>query len=317
MNEFSLIDVFFKKSAIRREDVIYGIGDDAACLQIPPGQQLFVTTDTLVAEVHFLSIWDPFDIAYKAVMVNVSDIAAMAATPCWASLALTIPEYNFDWLTRFSEGLHAALGQFGISLIGGDTTRGPLSITLTMHGMAPAGKGVRRKGAASGDIIWVSGELGAAALAVSFLDRQDIEPADRVILMKKLQHPQARVDLTPILQRFASAAIDISDGLAADLNHICDAGKLGACLSLLDIPVHPLVTKYQGDKAIAFSLGGGDDYEICFTTPAHFRNELIASLQESGLSCYAIGVIEEAPGLRAIDAAGNVTALPPTGYSHF
>ena len=317
MNEFSLIDVFFKKPAISRDDVIYGIGDDAACLQIPPGQQLFVTTDTLVAEVHFLSIWDPFDIAFKAVMVNVSDIAAMAATPCWASLALTIPEYNFNWLSRFSEGLQAALGQFGISLIGGDTSRGPLSITLTMHGMAPVGKGVRRKGAKPGDIIWVSGELGAAALAVSFLQRQDIDAADRVILMKKLQHPQARVDLMPILQRFATAAIDISDGLAADLNHICEAGELGACLSLADIPVHPLVSKYQGDKAIDFSISGGDDYELCFSTPADSRDELFASLRESGLSCYAIGVIEETPGLRAIIAAGDVIALAATGFSHF
>lgn len=317
MNEFSLIDVFFKKPAIQREDVIYGIGDDAACLQVPLGQQLFVTTDTLVAEVHFLSSHDPFDIAFKAVMVNVSDIAAMAATPCWASLALTIPEYNFDWLSRFSDGLHDALRQFGISLIGGDTTRGPLSITITMHGMAPAGKAVRRKGARPGDLIWVSGELGAAALAVSFLNSQDIEQTDRAILMQKLQRPQARVDLTPILQRFATSAIDISDGLAADLNHMCEAGEVGACLYSANIPVHPLVIKYQDDKSIDFSISGGDDYELCFTTPAHVRDELIVSLQQSGLRCYVVGVIEDTPGMRAMNAAGDVVTLTPAGFSHF
>lgn len=317
MNEFSLIDVFFKESAIHRDDVIYGIGDDAACLQIPSGKQLFVSTDTLVAEVHFLSSWDPFDIAYRAVMVNVSDMAAMAATPCWVSLALTLPEYNHHWLSRFSAGLHAALSQFGISLIGGDTTRGPLSITLTIHGMAPAGKGVRRGGAKPGDIIWVSGPLGAAALAVSFLQRQDINEADMMALMKKLQHPQARVDLASILQRYATAAIDISDGLTADLNHICEMGTVGACLSLDAIPVHPLVTKYLDKNAIDFSMGGGDDYELCFTTPASLHNELILALNESGLFCYSVGIIEETPGLRAVDSSGDIITLAPKGFSHF
>lgn len=315
MNEFSLIDVFFKTPAIPRDDVIYGIGDDAACLQIPPGKQLFVSTDTLVAGVHFLSSWDPFDIAFRAVMVNVSDIAAMAAAPCWVSLALTIPDADFTWLTRFSEGLHAALSQFGISLIGGDTTRGPLSITLTIHGMAA--KGVRRKGAKPGDIIWVSGELGAAALAVSFLERSDIDEADRLVLMKKLLHPRARVDLAAILQRFATAAIDISDGLAADLNHICEASDVGACLSLAAIPVHPLVTKYQGENATDFSIGGGDDYELCFTTPANLYNGVVKTLNESGLFCYSVGIIEDVPGLRGADNCGAVFALAPRGFNHF
>lgn len=317
MNEFSLIDVFFKTPALQRDDVIYGIGDDAACLQVPPGKQLFVSTDTLVADVHFLSSWDPFDIAFRAVMVNVSDIAAMAAIPCWVSLALTIPDADFTWLTRFSEGLHAALSPFGISLIGGDTTRGPLSITLTIHGMAPHGKGVRRKGAMPGDIIWVSGELGAAALAVSFLERPDMAETDRLVLMKKLLHPQARIDLAVMLQRFATAAIDISDGLAADLNHICEASGVGACLSLAAIPVHPLVIKYLGDNATDFSIGGGDDYELCFTTPASLYNDVVETLNEDGLFCYSVGVIEEVPGLRGADSRGDVIVLAPRGFSHF
>ena len=317
MNEFSLIDVFFKTPAIPRDDVVYGIGDDAACLQVPPGNQLLVSTDTLVADVHFLSTWDAFDIAYKAVMVNVSDMAAMAATPCWVSLALTMPGFDDKWLTRFSEGLHAALGQFGISLIGGDITCGPLSITLTIHGLVPSGQSIRRVGAKPGDIIWVSGELGAAALAVSFSTAQNANQSDNAILQEKLQHPQPRIDLNSLLRQFASAAIDISDGLNADLYHICEASGVGACLSLATIPVHPLVQKYQGDNALPFALSGGDDYELCFTTPAQYQNQVTKVAMDSGFICYPIGVIDTAPGLRALDKDGKIVALEPRGYSHF
>ena len=295
MSEFSLIDVFFKTPALLRDEVVYGIGDDAACLRVPAGQDLFVSTDTLVADVHFLTTWDAYDIAWKAVMVNVSDMAAMAAMPCWVSLALTLPGYDERWLKRFSEGLHAALASFSLSLIGGDTTRGPLSMTLTIHGLAPRGKGIRRVGAKPDDLIWVSGDLGAAALAVTFLQRQDVDRNDSRVLMDKLQHPRARTDLIPLLRRFASSAIDISDGLSADLAHICEASGVGACLSRTAIPVHPLVTQYLGEAAIDFSLGGGDDYELCFTTASSVRDELVAECRESGVTCYPVGVIEAMP----------------------
>lgn len=317
MNEFSLIANFFKNQAIRSPEVVFGIGDDAACLKIPLGQQLLVSTDTLVAEVHFLSQWDAFDIAWKAVMVNISDIAAMGGSPCWLSLALTMPDYNEHWLTRFSQGLHAALQKFQISLIGGDTTRGPLSLTLTIHGLIPEGKAVRRSGAKPGDTIWVSGELGAAAQAVAFLNNKRIPAADMAILLKKLQQPKPRTDLKGILQNYASAAIDISDGLAADLNHICEESQVGACLFMDLLPIHSLVRKYQAENAFHFALAGGDDYELCFTAPAQYNHTLEAVFNQQGLACFSIGLIEESPGLRGKNSAGDTIVLSPRGYSHF
>lgn len=317
MNEFSLIDVFFKKPAVLRDDVIYGIGDDAACLQLPSNTHLLVSTDTLVADVHFLSTWDAYDIAYRAVMVNVSDMAAMAATPCWVTLALTLPDNSSVWLERFSAGLHAALQQFNISLIGGDTTRGPLSITLTIHGQASIGRAIRRNGANVGDVIWVSGALGAASQAVLFLADDTVNSDDMSVLLDKLQHPAPRIDLNPLLQQYATSAIDISDGLAADLHHICVASRVGAMLDLAAIPVHPLVTKYQATNAVNVALHGGDDYELCFTTPSCCVEQMQQDLAQSGLSCYPIGVIDDSLRLRALDHKGDTISLSTDGYCHF
>jgi thiamine-monophosphate kinase len=318
MNEFKLIDAFFKKAALTRKDVIFGIGDDAACLEVPVGHHLLVSTDTLVAEVHFLSTWDPYAIAWKAVMVNVSDMAAMAAEPCWMSLALTLPTLDLQWLERFTKGLHAALRQYNIALIGGDTTRGPLSMTLTIHGLVPAGKAVRRSGAKPGDEIWVSGELGAAAQAVKFLDQaQQIDSNDFAQLLQKLQYPNPRIDLIPLLQQFASSAIDISDGLSGDLYHICEESDVGACLDLMSIPVHPLVKNYQKEKAVNLALHGGDDYELCFTIPTSQHDSFLQALKEYKLNCYQVGVIENEKGLRGSYKRGQVQTISSRGYSHF
>lgn len=317
MNEFSLIETFFKADALNREEVLYGIGDDAACLTVPLGQQLLISTDTLVADVHFLQSWDAYDIACRAVMVNVSDIAAMAAKPCWITLALTLPEFNSDWLKRFSQGLHDSLRKFNIALIGGDTTRGPLSITLTIHGLVPRGKAIRRSGAKPGDRIYLSGEIGAAALAVAYLKNEQFDESDQKLVFQKLAHPNPRIDLAEILQDCASASIDISDGLSADLNHICVASGVGARLHYEAIPVHPLVKKYKKEIAVEFSLRGGDDYELCFTVPRQNEKKLLAFLRNSGLSCYPIGYIEGNPGLRMEMSNGIVGELAPLGYSHF
>ncbi|MGQ3890544.1 thiamine-phosphate kinase [Legionella sp. CNM-4043-24] len=312
MNEFSLIDVLFKQKALKRDDVVFGIGDDAACLLVPPEHHLLVSTDTLVDGVHFLNDWDPFDIAWRAVMVNVSDMAAMAATPCWLSLALTLPDSNEAWLTRFAEGLHAALRPLNISLIGGDTTRGPLSITITVHGVTPAGSAVTRQGARRGDTIWVSGELGAAAMAVSILAGGELAAEDRATVMNRLLRPSARIDLQTILRTYATAALDISDGLSADLNHICEASGLGAYLSLASIPVHPLLKQYCPEKALDFALSGGDDYELCFTSSPDNTPHLLADLAAMGLSCYPVGYMIDEPGLRC-----ETGLLAARGYTHF
>ncbi|MFI4962623.1 MAG: thiamine-phosphate kinase [Legionellales bacterium] len=317
MNEFSLIDRYFKSLPIKRPDVLLGIGDDAACLQTPKGMNLIVSTDTLVSGVHFLPEWDAYDIAYKAVMANVSDMAAMAAEPCWLTLALTLPELNEQWLESFRRGLSEALNQFNIDLVGGDTTKGALTITMTIMGFAPSNQIVRRDGAKSGDVILVSGALGAAALAVSFLNKQGIVPSDRALLMDALLHPKPRVDLVHLLRLYATAAIDISDGLSADLDHICTASGLGACINRNAIPLHSLLPVYLGDKAVDLALTGGDDYELCFTVPALKLDSFMSEMKQAGMVCYPIGHMEPQPGLRIRMEDNRCDAITPGGYVHF
>lgn len=317
MNEFSLIEQFFKPFPVKRKDVLIGIGDDAACLQIPEGKNILVSTDTLVSGIHFLPEWDPYDIACKAVMVNISDMAAMAAEPCWVTLALTLPELDKQWLESFVRGLNVSLNEFNVDLIGGDTTHGPLSITITILGLTPHGQAIRRSGAKPGDVILVSGQLGAAALAVKLLTNQNIPEPDKVELMNKLLHPKPRVDLMSLLRSYASAAIDISDGLSADLNHICVASGVGACLIKKAIPIHALLNKYLHEEAVDLALTGGDDYELCFTVPAPLLDSLMNELNRANLVCYPIGVIEEEQGLRLRMADSTCEELKPKGYSHF
>ncbi|PWY57407.1 thiamine-phosphate kinase [Legionella qingyii] len=317
MDEFSLIEHFFKPLDYERDDVLLGIGDDAACICVPHEMNLLVSMDTLVSGVHFLPHWNAYDIACRSVMVNVSDMAAMAAKPSWITLALTLPELNQRWLALFAQGLKDSLNQFDMTLIGGDTTHGPLSITLTIFGTAPKSKVISRGGAKPGDIIVVSGELGAAALAVKFLENQDISAQDKGELMDKLLYPKPRVDLIEFLRCHATAAIDISDGLSADLNHICVASGVGACLNKEAIPVHPLLYKYWTDNALDLALTGGDDYELCFTVPEHHLSSLLSDFNSANLHCYPIGVVEERAGLRMKDANNHYHELKPTGYSHF
>ena len=190
-------------------------------------------------------------------------------------------------------------------------------MTLTIHGLIPAGCSIRRGGASPGDKIYVSGAIGAAALAVEHLKSNHIERTDNVVLMEKLLHPKPRVDLNHILQTYATAAIDISDGLSADLYHICKESKVGATILSEDIPIHPLVKKYQGENALDFALGGGDDYELCFTVAPKNEVQLLTMLAKEQSPCYCIGVIEKEPGLRAKDTNGKHIELKPKGYSHF
>ncbi|KTC66185.1 thiamine monophosphate kinase (AIR synthase) (plasmid) [Legionella adelaidensis] len=315
MNEFELINVFFKPFSCKEDGVLLGIGDDAACIKIPPNQHLLVSTDTLVAETHFLSEWDPFDIAYKSLMVNISDIAAMGGVPKWITLALTLPQLNQIWLKSFSEGLSTALNHYSMALVGGDTTKGPLSITITILGLVEQGMAITRQGAKAKDKIYVSGNLGAAALAVSLLDKE-IKKEDRTMLMDKLLRPEPRVSFHSLLQSYATAAIDISDGLSADLFHICEQSNVGAMLEENKIPVHPLVKKYQKENATSFALKGGDDYELCFTIPAEKEQAFICDARKQGIECFCIGEIQSQSGLR-IKKQGGIESLVPQGYQHF
>lgn len=315
MNEFSLIEKYFKALTIPAKDVLLGIGDDAACIHIEKGKNLLISTDTSVAGTHFLSTWDPYDIAYKALMVNISDIAAMGGIPWWITLALTLPDAEPSWLERFSSGLKQGLEQFNIALVGGDTTRGPLNITITIFGLVEEGKEIRRSGAKVGDKIYLSGSIGAAALAVSFLDHK-IDANDQKILMDKLQKPTPRTDLQPLLNKFATSAVDISDGLSADLNHICVESKVGAIIDFKNLPIHPLVKKYQGEKAIEFAITGGDDYELCFTVSEKDEQAFLKEAAKEKIKCYSIGEIEAQNGLRA-KIKEEVRNIKPHGYQHF
>lgn len=317
MNEFSLIEQFFKSIPTKRKDVLFGIGDDAAAIDISNENTLLVSTDTLVSGVHFLPEWNPYDIACKALMTNISDMAAMAAEPCWITLALTLPEFDPSWLSSFAKGLEDSLALFNIALIGGDTTRGPLSITITIMGVVPKGKSIKRGGAKAGDVILVSGQLGGAALAVKLLHAADIEKQDKDELMHKLLHPKPRTDLISVLRTYASAAIDISDGLSADLNHICIASDAGACINEEEIPLHPLLKKYCKDRGVDLALSGGDDYELCFTVPEQKLDGLMAEIKKAGLTCYPVGVIENESGMRIKTADNQVKELSPKGYTHF
>ncbi|OGV27522.1 MAG: thiamine-phosphate kinase [Legionellales bacterium RIFCSPHIGHO2_12_FULL_37_14] len=303
MDEFTLIKNYFQKNAISRAEVKFGIGDDCACIKAPPDKDLLISIDTLVRGVHFLPTIDPYAIAYKAVMVNISDCVAMAAEPFAVLLALTIEEVNENWLERFSRGLKDALAKYNIALIGGDLTRGPLSITITIQALAPSGKAVYRHGARAGDIIYVSGYLGLAAYAVK---NRALNELDK--FTQALHYPTPRVDLIAILRAYATSAIDISDGLLADLNHICTASKLGASIDLAAIPREKL-----NEDMLDFALNGGDDYEICFTIPKASQKSFLAMLAKAKLKCYAIGVMQQELGIFTKEAV----KLLPQGYMHF
>jgi thiamine-monophosphate kinase len=317
MNEFDLIDTFFKSETILPADVLLGIGDDAACLQVPPNMNLLVTTDTLVSGVHFRSEWDAYDIAYRAVCVNVSDIAAMAGEPRWATLSLTLPTVDEAWLARFAEGLKDSLTTFNTALVGGDTTRGPLAITLTIMGLTPPNAATARSGAKPGDVIMASQPLGIAALALSLLDSKGVKNEDRKQMMQALLRPMPRLDLLPFLRQYASAAIDVSDGFSADLQHICRASGVGASLRQADIPIHPLVEQYAPLDALQLALNGGDDYALCFTVPPSEFARLEAALKTAGLLCYSVGFIKEGEGLEIVGLDNKSRPLQAQGYLHF
>ena len=323
-NEFDLIDTFFKrKNNLNRSDVILGIGDDCAILRCPPGQDLACTTDTLIEGVHFPTNTPAADIAYKALAVNLSDLAAMGATPAWATLALTIPSADKKWLQAFSDGFFSLADEFNLQLIGGDTTRGPLSITIQVQGFVPQGLGLPRGGARVGDSIFVTGQLGLGGwgLAAVTQTQKTTDSIDDSQAIKHFYRPHPKVIEGQKLQGLASACIDISDGLAADLGHILDSSQVGANIRTDKISIPE---SYQNQKifsqALKHALYAGDDYELCFTIPSKIRE----SLQPDHwllIECSEIGKIETRPGLRLteVDTNGVETTREITshGYKHF
>ena len=299
-----------------RTDVVHGIGDDAAVCAVPEGMQLVISTDTLVSGVHFPSDTAARDIGYKALAVNLSDLAAMGAEPCWFSLALTVPDMDWDWLQAFSDGLLELAAEHGLQLIGGDTTRGPLSISITVHGRVPTGQAVLRSGAKPGDDIWVTGSLGDAAAALrQWQDRQ----MQSMKLRHRLDRPTPRVAAGRAVRDFASAMLDVSDGLAQDLGHILQASALGAELELGRLPLSQSLLDFYPDDTARWQLqlAGGDDYELCFTAPPRHALAIEQALAACGVSASVIGHITAEAGLRCLTPDGERMALQQRGFQHF
>jgi len=316
--EFALIDLIRARCAITREDVRLGIGDDAALLAVPAGQTLAVSTDTLVSGVHFPKDTAPFDIGWKALAVNLSDLAAMGATPAWATLALTLPAADAAWIAAFADGFAALAHQFGVALVGGDTTQGPLSITVTVHGFVPESLALRRTGAKVGDAVFVTGTLGDAAAGLALLQRPVTAGKGPEHLIARLNRPTPRVAQGLLLRARAHACIDVSDGLVADLGHICTASAVGAEIDLAMLPASPALLGFVADEArVPLQLAGGDDYELCFSAAPAIATELLNDLARSGCAATRIGRIVAEPGIRVRAADGSRVASPRPGWEHF
>jgi len=318
LSEFELIQRCFadQAAAMPGADVRLGIGDDCAILVPRTGHDLLVSVDTLVAGVHFPENISPYQMACRSLVVNLSDLAAMGAEPAWFTLALTLPEANEDWLSDFSRGLFDTARQHGIALVGGDTTRGPLSITIQVQGYAPSGQALRRDGANAGDLIFVSGSLGDAGAGLALALEDSVDHSD--YLVQRFLFPQPRITTGQALRGTASAAIDISDGLLADLGHILERSQVGASLQVGLIPLSQKLRQAVGDeKALQLGLSAGDDYELCFCVPAELARKLEVIAEQTGVPLRQIGVVTAESGLRVLDAQSQPVPLEKMGYQHF
>jgi thiamine-monophosphate kinase len=316
MSEFDLIRRYFTRIT---PGALLGVGDDAALLQASAGNVMAVSTDMLVSGTHFFADADPYLLGHKTLAVNLSDMAAMGATPRWATLALALPEADEAWLKKFSAGFFALAGEYGVELIGGDTTRGPLNLCVTIFGEVPAHLALRRSGAQVGDEIWVSGRVGDAALALAHLQgRVELSEADNVFCAAALHQPQPRIALGLALRGVASSAIDVSDGLLADLGHILNASQVGARIEAAALPVSPVLRSYLSQPlGRQCALSGGDDYELCFTAPARSNAEIQRIGARLGLPLTPIGKVVASRDCIVHDAFGNPINAGAGGYDHF
>ena len=319
-SEFELIRRYFTH---RARHAVLGVGDDAALVKVRRGHDLVISADMLVAGRHFLHDADPRQLGHKALAVNLSDMAAMGATPRWATLALALPAVDARWLKAFSRGFMALARRFDVDLIGGDTTRGPLNICVQIMGEAPKGRALRRDGARRGDDIWVSGTLGDAALALAALKRRiRLKPAELDHCATRLHQPVPRVTLGRALRGIAHSAIDISDGLLADLGHILERSDVAAEIELAALPASAIVRRYL-DRVVACSalLAGGDDYELCFTAPSRARARIVRLGRSARVRVTRIGSVRAhrrgAPRLIVRAPDGAALRVVRGGYDHF
>jgi thiamine-monophosphate kinase len=318
MNEFDLIRRLASAAGIAASGfarpAAVGIGDDAAVLDIPPSMQLVVTTDTLVAGIHFANDTGPADLGYKALAVNLSDLAAMGAEPAWHFLCLSGPRPEGDWLERFAAGMGELAAAEGTQLAGGDMTGGPLSVTITALGLVPRGQALLRSTARPGDLVVVSGVPGLAARALA-----DPAPtgAGGDAARARLTRPQPRLALGQALRGRATACIDVSDGLAADLGHVLEASGLGGELWLERLPVTPAFDPLEEHARWNLQLGGGDDYELCFTLPPQRASELDELAGRGGVELAVVGRVSDQEGLRCLRPDGAAFVPERSGWDHF
>ncbi|MCT7940838.1 thiamine-phosphate kinase [Shewanella holmiensis] len=293
MKEFQLIEQFFKNKGQKRRDVMLGIGDDCALVQPAEGKVIAISCDTLVEGVHFFADMPAHALGYKSLAVNLSDLAAMGAEPAWMTLALSLPDVNQQWLADFSSGLFEAAEYYGVALVGGDTTRGPRCINVTINGQVPKGKALKRSGAKIGDWVFVTGSLGDSALGLDMLrNKQVIKPEHKEYLLNRHYYPTPRVLAGQALRGLASSAIDLSDGLVSDLSHILKASNVGAVIDANAIPLSSSLTESVGaEQALAYALTGGEDYELLFTVPEAQRGAIDTALLHAGVKFVKIGQI--------------------------
>jgi thiamine-monophosphate kinase len=318
VSEFNLINHYFKQLTASKADVILGIGDDCAITRVPDARLLATSIDTLISGVHFPHGTSAEDIGYKALAVNLSDLAAMGAQPAWVSLALTMPDENAQWLQGFCRGFAQLAQQYNVQLIGGDTTRGDLSISVQIYGFVEPQKFLRRDRAQLGELIYVSGYLGDAGLGLACALNKLASTSALQSCIQQLNRPLPRVELGQSLIDISACAIDISDGLAADLQHILDASQ---CAALIELDALPLSAELKAHYAERVDwqqvLTSGDDYELCFTIDAAEENKLIAIAAQLKLKLTKIGVIKQGVGIEFMHLNGAEFTLTTAGYNHF
>jgi thiamine-monophosphate kinase len=316
LNEFDIIRRYF--SPPTGHTVLAG-GDDAALIAVTPGMQLAVSTDVLVSGRHFYDSAEPYDVGYKSMAVNLSDMAAMGARPRWATLSLTLPAADARWLEQFARGFLDLARDYDVDLIGGDTTRGPLAICVQIMGEVAPGKALRRSGAQAGDKLWVSGSLGDAALALACLRGDfDLQAQERTNALKRLNQPQPRVALGMGLVGLATSTIDISDGLVADVGHIAEASGVQVIIDWESVPLSTPAARHRQDPQVQrCALAGGDDYELAFTAPCNVTAALALLGTRLNVGLTRVGSIELGAGVTVLDHAGKPFTLAEAGFDHF
>jgi thiamine-monophosphate kinase len=308
VSEFALIQRFFTQQPIKNSSTRLGIGDDCALMSIPEGFELAITTDTMVENVHFFAGTDPELLGHKLLAVNLSDLAAMGAKPVSVTLALTLPKVDENWLTAFARGLLSLAERHSVDLIGGDTTSGPLTLTVQAMGLVPKGRALRRSAARPGDFIYMTGLLGDAGLGLKI--KQGYSCADSDAALTRFNRPEPQIEAGQALIGIANACIDLSDGLAGDLGHILEQSRVGACLDWDALPLSKAVLAYINDTGDwAMPLTAGDDYELCFTVSPEQAAQLTVAATK-------IGIIEAQPGLR-LNKSGIIKPLEVKGFEHF